>query len=59
MPLILTRKAEETIVVDGPVTIRVVRIQGNRVTLACEAERETRILRGELTRKDSSREKHP
>ena len=50
--LILTRAEQETIVADGPVTIRVVRIRGNRVTLACEAEPEIVILRGEVERKE-------
>ena len=48
MPLVLSRKETQTIIADGPVTIRVVRISGNRVILACEAGRETVILRGEI-----------
>ena len=54
--LILTRAEQETIVTDGAVTIRVVRIKGKRVTLACEAERKTRILRGEVERKEPAHE---
>jgi len=54
--LVLTRTENQKIVADGPVTIRVVRIRGNRVTLACEAERETVILRGEVERKEPDRE---
>ena len=46
--LVLSRKAEETIVVSGPVTIRVVRIAGNRVKLLCEADPDVSIRRGEL-----------
>ena len=56
--LILTRYEQETIVTDGPVTIRVVRIRGNRVTLACEAEPETLILRGEVQRKELTDERN-
>jgi sRNA-binding carbon storage regulator CsrA len=52
MALILTRTEDQEIVTDGPVTIRVVRIRGNRVTIACESERKTRILRGEVERKE-------
>jgi carbon storage regulator CsrA len=46
--LILTRKAKETIVANGPIRITVVRIDGNRVKLACEAGKMTTIVRGEL-----------
>ena len=54
--LILTRAEQETIVTDGPVTIRVVRIKSKRVTLWCEAEPDVLILRGEVERKDPTHE---
>ena len=52
--LILTRTEDETIVSHGPVTIRVVRVNGKRVTIACEAAPDVLILRGEVERKDSA-----
>jgi carbon storage regulator len=46
--LVLTRKASETVVIGGDVTIQVVKVQGNRITLGIEAPSKTKILRGEL-----------
>jgi carbon storage regulator CsrA len=52
MPLILSRKQQETVIANGPVTVRVVRIAGNRVLLAFDGHPDTLILRGELERKE-------
>lgn len=46
--LVLSRKIGEKIHVGGNITIEVRRVAGNRVTLAVDAPREVRILRGEL-----------
>lgn len=46
--LVLSRKIGEKIHVGSDITIEVRRVAGNRVTLAVEAPREVRILRGEL-----------
>lgn len=46
--LVLSRKATERIHIGDDITIQVRRIAGNRVTLAIEAPRDVRILRGEL-----------
>jgi len=48
--LVLSRKTGERIHVGNNITIEVRRIAGNRVTLALEAPRDVRILRGELER---------
>jgi carbon storage regulator CsrA len=48
--LVLSRKVGETLVIDGNITVKVVRIQGNRVTLGIEAPSDVKILRGELNR---------
>jgi len=48
--LVLSRKTGERIHVGNSITIEVRRIAGNRVTLALEAPRDVRILRGELER---------
>lgn len=52
--LVLSRKAGEKLVIDGNITIRVVRIQGNRITLGIEAPSDVKILRGELDRSSAS-----
>jgi carbon storage regulator len=46
--LVLSRKIGEKIHVGNEITIEVRRVAGNRVTLAVEAPRHIRILRGEL-----------
>lgn len=46
--LVLSRKIGEKIHVGEDITIEVRRVAGNRVTLAVEAPRDVRILRGEL-----------
>jgi carbon storage regulator CsrA len=46
--LVLSRKIGEKIHVGKDITIEVRRVAGNRVTIAVEAPREVRILRGEL-----------
>ena len=46
--LVLSRKIGEKIHVGDDITIEVRRVAGNRVTLAVDAPRTVRILRGEL-----------
>lgn len=46
--LVLSRKIGEKIHIGDDVTIEVRRVAGNRVTIAVEAPRDVRILRGEL-----------
>ena len=46
--LVLSRKVGERIHVGNDIVMEVRRISGNRVTLALEAPRDVRILRGEL-----------
>ena len=46
--LVLSRKIGEKIHVGDDITIEVAAVAGNRVTLAVDAPREVRILRGEL-----------
>ena len=56
--LVLSRKVTETIIANGPMTIRVVRISHNRVKLLCEANPDVSIRRGELERKEPTDDKH-
>jgi carbon storage regulator len=46
--LVLSRKVGERIHVGDNIVLEIRRIAGNRVTLALDAPREVRILRGEL-----------
>lgn len=46
--LILGRKENETIVIDGGIVITVVEIQGGKVRLGFDAPRSTKIHRGEV-----------
>lgn len=46
--LVLSRKVGERIHVGDDIVLEIRRIAGNRVTLALEAPRNVRILRGEL-----------
>jgi carbon storage regulator CsrA len=48
--LVLSRKVGERIHVGDNIVLEIRRIAGNRVTLALEAPRDVRILRGELNR---------
>lgn len=46
--LVLSRKIGEKIHVGDSITVEVRRVAGNRVSLAIEAPRHVRVLRGEL-----------
>jgi len=47
--LVLSRKVGETLVIDGNITVQVVKIQGNRISLGIVAPSDVKILRGELS----------
>ncbi len=51
--LVLSRKVGEKLVIDGNITVEIVRIQGNRITLGIVAPTEVKVLRGELDQKQS------
>lgn len=46
--LVLSRRKDEKIVIDGNVEIEVLKIKGNTVRLGIKAPREVKVLRGEL-----------
>lgn len=48
--LILTRKLEQGIVIDGHVVVRVLAIEGERIKIGVEAPRSITVLREELLR---------
>ncbi len=46
--LILTRKAEQGIVIDGRITVRVLAVEGERVKIGIDAPTSVGVLREEL-----------
>jgi carbon storage regulator len=46
--LVLSRKAEESIVIDKRITVTILEIQGNRIRLGIEAPKEIPVMREEL-----------
>ena len=46
--LVLTRRENEGIVIEDRITVKVVKIQGNRVRLAIDAPKDVQVLRTEL-----------
>ena len=47
--LVLSRKVGDKLVIDGNITVEVVKIQGNRISLGIVAPSNVKILRGERT----------
>ena len=50
--LILDRRESESIVIDGPARITIVRTTDNRVKIGIDADRTVKILRAELLEKN-------
>lgn len=48
--MVLTRKLNETIVIDGNVTVTVVEVRGNRVKLGIIAPKEVPVMREEIAK---------
>lgn len=51
--LVLSRKLEESILIDGDVRIKVLEIRGGQVRLGIDAPRSVNIVRSELVPKES------
>jgi carbon storage regulator len=49
--LVLTRKIDQTIVIDGTITVQVLGIQGNKVRLGIVAPGDVRVDREEVARR--------
>ncbi len=47
--LVLSRKVDQTIVIQGTITIKILEINGDRVKIGIDAPRDVVILRQELT----------
>jgi carbon storage regulator CsrA len=48
--LVITRKNKEKIFIGDNITVTVLRVRGNRISLGFEAPDDVRVLRGELRR---------
>lgn len=46
--LVLTRKTDQSIEIDGRITVHIVRLKGNSVRLGIQAPDDVRIVRSEL-----------
>lgn len=53
--LVLSRKKGEAIKIDDEITIKVCKIEGNRIVLGIEAPKSVHIVRGELPPRDRNR----
>ena len=51
--LVLTRKADEQILIGDDIKITLIRVRGNSVRIGIDAPREVRVVRGELEAFDS------
>jgi carbon storage regulator len=49
--LVLTRRASESVVIDGRIRIIVLEVEGNRVQLGFAAPKDVVVLRGEVWRR--------
>ncbi|MCA9173848.1 MAG: carbon storage regulator [Planctomycetales bacterium] len=50
--LVLSRKAGEGVIIDGPARLTIIEQRGNRIVIGIDANRDVRILRDELQRID-------
>lgn len=46
--LVLSRKKNQTIIIDGGIEIEVLQVKGNSIRLGVKAPRDIKVLRGEL-----------
>ena len=47
--LVLTRKAGETITIDGDIIVQIVQVRGRQVRVGIEAPKNKKVQRGELS----------
>ncbi len=53
--LVLARKPDESIVIDGRITVTILRVQGDKVRLGIEAPKDVGVRRSELERSAAKR----
>lgn len=54
--LVLSRKKNETIIIDGRIKVEILKIKGNTIRLGISAPKDVKVLRGELSPFDVERE---
>ena len=57
--LVLTRKADEQILIGDDIKITLVRVRGNSVRIGIDAPKSIRVVRGELAHKDAAARSGP
>lgn len=57
--LVLTRKADEQILIGDEIKITLVRVRGNSVRIGIDAPKNIRVVRGELAARDASEASDP
>ena len=57
--LVLSRRANESIVIDGRITITVVGLRGNQIRLGVEAPRDVPVFRKELLSDETEEAERP
>ena len=57
--LVLTRKADEQILIGDDIKITLVRVRGNSVRIGIDAPKHIRVVRGELAARDASQTSAP
>ena len=57
--LVLTRKADEQILIGDDIKITLVRVRGNSVRIGIDAPKNIRVVRGELAARDASEASAP
>jgi len=51
--LVLTRRRDESIIIDGRITVRVLKISGGQVRLGIEAPRDVAVVRTEVLEREA------
>ncbi|HUG91489.1 MAG TPA: carbon storage regulator [Planctomycetaceae bacterium] len=57
--LVLTRRRDESIIIDGRITVRVLKISGCQVRLGIEAPRDVSVVRTEVLERHEAPEQTP
>jgi len=52
--LVLSRKEQQEIVIDGGIRVRIVNVRGDRVKIGIEAPEQIKVMRAEILESDTS-----
>jgi carbon storage regulator CsrA len=56
--LVLTRRSTEEVIVDGPCTIQILSVRGDKVRIGFKAPDGTTVVRAELMKKEGANERN-